>query len=137
MKQAIMLQGGCLCGALRYQTHSMPFDADHCHCSQCRKSAGAVVMSWMDFNTEQVTWLQGQVTEFASSAQIRRGFCQQCGTTMTYRHVDYPQYCTLSIASLDNPNKVQPRSHIYTNEQVSWLTIDDTCQRFKTNKTSN
>ncbi len=51
----MVLQGGCLCGAIRYQTTDMPFDADHCHCNQCRKSTGAVVM----FNTEQVTWLQG------------------------------------------------------------------------------
>ncbi|MGX9462940.1 GFA family protein [Shewanella sp. A14] len=132
----MVLQGGCLCGAVRYQISGVPFDADYCHCSQCRKSTGAVVMSWMDFHREQVTWLQGQVTEFASSSHIRRGFCQQCGTSMTYRHLDYPEFCTLSIASLDEPQNVTPTYHIYTEEQVSWLKIDDICPRYKAGRTT-
>ena len=135
MTQTDLLQGGCLCGAIRYQINGLPFDADHCHCSQCRKSAGAVVMSWMDFHGEQVQWLQGKVTEFASSNDIRRGFCQQCGCSLTYRHINYPEFTTLSIASLDQPNRVQPNYHIYTNEQVSWLSIDDRCRRYKAART--
>lgn len=135
MAQLELLQGGCLCGTIRYQVNGLPFDADHCHCSQCRKSAGAVMMSWMDFCYEQVEWLQGQVTEFASSKDIRRGFCQHCGCSLTYRHLDYPQYVTLSIASLDLPQKVQPTYHIHTDEQVSWLNIDDNCPRYKAGKT--
>ncbi len=84
------LQGGCLCGAIRYHVNGMPFEADHCHCNQCRKSVGAVVMSWMDFHTDKVQWLQGPVTEFASSDNSRRGFCQCFGCSLTYRHLDYP-----------------------------------------------
>lgn len=132
----MVLQGGCLCGAIRYQVNGMPFDADHCHCNQCRKSAGAVVMSWMDFHHEQVQWLQGQVNEFASSENIRRGFCQRCGCSLTYRHLDYPQYTSLSIASLDQPNLVRPTYHIHTDEQVSWLKIDDSCPRYQAGKTA-
>jgi len=37
MAQLEQLPGGCLCGAIRYQVNGLPFDADHCHCSQCRK----------------------------------------------------------------------------------------------------
>ncbi len=28
----MVLQGGCLCGAIRYQATDMPFDADHFYC---------------------------------------------------------------------------------------------------------
>jgi hypothetical protein len=101
-----------------------------CHCRQCQRSSGAVVMSWMDFKVNKVTWLIGTVTEFASSEKIKRGFCQQCGCSLSYRHQDYAEYITLSIASLDNPNLVSPNYHIYTDSQVKWLKIDDNCKRY-------
>ncbi|MGI2148842.1 GFA family protein [Shewanella baltica] len=81
------------------------------------------------FNTIGIR-LKGQVTEFASSELIRRGFCDKCGTSLTYRHIQYPDYSTLSIASLDDANQVQPKYHIYTESQLNWLVIEDNCQRY-------
>lgn len=60
MAQLELLQGGCLCGAIRYQVNGLPFDADHCHCSQCRKSAGAVMISWMDFVMNKFNGYKGK-----------------------------------------------------------------------------
>ncbi|QDF74181.1 MULTISPECIES: GFA family protein [Shewanella] len=125
------LSGGCLCGALRYRVSAEPFDSDYCHCSQCRKSTGAMAACWMDFKTEQVNWLKGTPKEFASSDTIRRGFCDQCGTSISYRSLDYPDYYTLSIASLDNPNAVAPRYHIHTDQQPDWLIISDNLPKYR------
>ncbi|QYJ94387.1 GFA family protein [Shewanella spartinae] len=125
------LQGGCLCGALRYKVSAQPFDSDYCHCSQCQKSTGAMAACWMDFKAEQVTWLQGAPKEYASSDTIRRGFCQQCGTSISYRSTDYPDYYTLSIASLDDTNAVAPRYHIYTDNQPDWLKIADDLPKYR------
>ena len=130
MDTNILLSGGCLCGAIRYEAQGEPFDADYCHCRQCQLSSGAIVMTWMDFNTTQVTWLSGQVTEYHSSESIRRGFCSSCGSSLTYRHTGYPDYQTLSIATLDQPNLVKPKYHIFTDNQAKWLNIDDQCKRY-------
>lgn len=86
--------------------------------------------AWMDFNTEQLTWLCGEPQKYASSKNVYRGFCVKCGSTLTFGDIRYPQYKTLTIASLDDPNLVQPTYHIYTDDQVKWLEINDTCQRF-------
>ncbi|MBQ4889625.1 GFA family protein [Shewanella sp. MMG014] len=123
-------QGGCLCGAIRYQITHRPFDADYCHCSQCQKSSGAVFQAWMDFKVEQVEWIAGKPVEFASSEHVRRGFCQQCGCTISFRDTRHPGYYTLTIGSLDNPNLIHPNYHIHTANQVSWLNILDTCERY-------
>ncbi|RCU50091.1 GFA family protein [Corallincola holothuriorum] len=130
MTDKTQLQGGCLCGAIRYQTSAMPFAADHCHCRQCQKHTGAVVASWMDFKTEQVSWTKGTVNEYPSSEYVRRGFCPDCGSTLTYRDTRHPDYTTMTIATLDKPSQVQPTYHIHTDSQVSWLVIDDDCKRF-------
>ena len=35
------LTGGCLCGALRYETTAKPFKVTYCHCNSCRKATVA------------------------------------------------------------------------------------------------
>ncbi|GGC65465.1 GFA family protein [Undibacterium terreum] len=128
------MNGACHCGAIRYEITGAPFAADFCHCRDCQKTTGAPVGAWMDFKAEQVRWLQGNPTEYASSATIRRGFCPQCGSTLSYRSTAHPQYLTLSITSLDSPDAVRPTYHIYTDSQVKWLTIDDDCERYPKGK---
>ncbi|MCL1144036.1 GFA family protein [Shewanella gaetbuli] len=126
----LTLQGGCLCGALRYHIKGQPFDADYCHCRQCQQSSGAAFMAWMDFKVTQVEWMTAKPREYSSSTQVRRGFCEQCGCSISYRHTEHPQYITLSIATLDNPNWVSPKYHIYCDNQPDWLHLADNCQRY-------
>jgi hypothetical protein len=40
-KEPKTIRGGCLCGAIRYEGIGEPYNVTHCHCEDCRKSAGA------------------------------------------------------------------------------------------------
>jgi len=128
--EPVIMEGGCLCGALRYEVTAKPFDADHCHCRMCQKSTGAVMGSWMDFLVEQVIWLSGKPAEYASSDTTRRGFCSTCGSSISFRDTGYPQYYSLSIASLDDPNLVPVKYHIHTSSQLKWLHIEDNVPKY-------
>jgi len=124
------MEGGCLCGAVRYCVSSSPFAAEYCHCSICQKNSGAPVVSWMDFHTNELTWTKGKPTKYKSSEYVTRGFCKECGSSFSFYDTRHPEYITLTIASLDNPNLVKPIYHIYTDSQLKWLTIDDDLKRF-------
>jgi len=67
---------------------------------------------------------------YKSSKNIRRGFCKECGSSLSFRDTQNSKMITLTIASLDAPSLVEPKLHIYTNSQVEWLTIEDDCKRF-------
>ena len=125
------MKGGCHCGAIRYELSAQPFDADYCHCRDCQRTTGAPVAAWIDFTKEQIHWLHNEPYEYKSSEYIRRGFCPVCGSTMSYRSTRYPDYFTLSITSLDEPDSVRPNYHIHTASQVSWLSIEDDCERYR------
>jgi hypothetical protein len=124
------MEGGCLCGALRYSIFGKAFDSEYCHCRICQKSAGAVVVTWMDFKIEQLTWIKDKPTEYSSSENARRGFCQLCGSSLSFRDERHPDYVSLSTASLDDPNLVRPTYHIFTESQPEWLNIVDDCERY-------
>lgn len=130
------LEGGCLCGLIRYTFTDKPFAADYCHCRICQKSTGSPVAAWMDFKVEHLLWIHEQPSEYASSEYVRRGFCSTCGSTLSFRDVRHPGYITLTIASLDNPNTIQPTYHIYTKEQLEWFQIQDTCIRYPHGQTN-
>lgn len=125
------MKGGCHCGAIRYELSAQPFDADYCHCRDCQRTTGAPVAAWMDFQKEQIRWLGNEPAEYKSSEYIRRGFCPVCGSTMSYRSMRYPDYFTLSITSLDEPDSIRPNYHIHTDSQLSWLSIEDDCERYR------
>ena len=129
------LEGGCLCGAIRYRTSAMPFLAEYCHCRMCQKAAGAAFGNWMDFEADQVVWLKGRPDEYRSSERIYRGFCSDCGSSLTFRSAENPRYLTLTINSLDDPDLVVPNQHIYTASQVAWLDIRDDCVRYEAQRT--
>ncbi len=124
------MKGGCHCGHIRYEISGDPFDADFCHCRDCQVTTGAPVSAWMDYLKGQIQWTAAEPTEYASSETIRRGFCPKCGSSLSYRSTQNPDYLTLSIASLDDPNLCKPNYHIHTDSQLSWLKIDDDCKRY-------
>ncbi|MCP4274343.1 MAG: GFA family protein [Gammaproteobacteria bacterium] len=134
MNTETIIKGGCLCGAIRYSISAPPFEAEYCHCHTCQKSVGSVVVSWVDFYTNQFSWTAGMPAEYQSSENVMRGFCSDCGTSLSFCDSRYPEYITLTTASLDDPDLFEPTYHIYHDSKVKWLTIDDNCDRFTKDK---
>lgn len=126
-----VLQGGCFCGHVRYVTSALPFNVEYCHCRMCQRTAGAVVVNWMDFRREQVTWTGSEQAWYASSEHVLRGFCPVCGCSMSFKDDRHTGYITLTLASLDDPDAIEPTKHIYTESQCRWLNIVDDCERFE------
>ena len=124
------MDGGCLCGAIRYCISGTPLSAEYCHCRMCQKVAGAAFANWLDLRVEQLQWLAENPVEYQSSEHIRRGFCGTCGSTLSFRSTEHPKYIGTTIASLDNPNLVEPSLHIYVESQVAWLSLNDSCDRY-------
>jgi hypothetical protein len=117
-----MAKGGCHCGAVRYEVQGEPKHVALCHCSDCRRSAGAPMVSWAAFAEEDFTLSQGDITVFNSSGSALRGFCPKCGSGLTYRNADYlPGIVDIQSATFDDPNAFAPQAHIQTAERIAWM----------------
>lgn len=116
-------QGGCHCGAVRYEVNGDPQHVALCHCEDCRKSAGAPMVAWAAFAENEFELLQGELRSFNSSGTAMRSFCLTCGTGIAYRNAEYlPGIVDIQAATLDNPDALPAGAHIQTAEQIGWMT---------------
>ena len=122
------LAGGCLCGATRYQISAKPRSADYCHCSMCRRAAGAPVVARLTVANEAFAWTTGEPEVYRSSATAERLFCPKCGTQLALR--DEPDYLDVTLASLDTPEAVRPSYHIWTASRIGWFDTADDLPRY-------
>jgi hypothetical protein len=123
-------EGGCLCGAVRYRISGKPNWVAHCHCQSCRKACGSVVLTWAGYPTDKYEFTQGSPRRNESSKGTWRGFCGDCGTPLTYESERYAGEVHITVGSLDNPDDMPPRGHVFTEDQISWLHIADGLPRF-------
>lgn len=120
-----MLQGGCLCGEVRYEAGDRPFHATICHCSMCRRAAGAPMVAWFSVPLADDRVIAGAPRLFASSDRAERSFCPRCGTPLTFRSADAPGEIDITTASLDDPEAVPPADHTRTSARLGWLRLAD------------
>ena len=116
------LQGGCQCGAVRYEVNGTQQHVALCHCSDCRKSAGAPMVAWAAFAEDEFALLQGDLTTFNSSGTAMRSFCPKCGTGIAYRNDEYlPGIIDIQSATLDDPDTLPAGAHIQVAERIGWM----------------
>ncbi len=121
--------GGCLCGAIRFTAAAPPVTAAFCHCPSCRRAAGAPVVAWAMFRREQLTVLRGTIAYYTSSPGVERGFCAACGTTLTWAADYLPGLIDITIGSLDDPARLPPLMHVWSDDRIDWLQLSDTLPR--------
>ncbi|KAJ6260345.1 hypothetical protein Dda_4571 [Drechslerella dactyloides] len=102
------ISGGCLCKAVRYsiafpEGSWPPQRREICHCTQCRKATGALMAHILTLEPSRITWTceDRSFREYSSSPGVFRGFCQSCGSTLSWRNVSTPTEIDLYVGTLD------------------------------------
>ncbi len=119
------LDGGCLCGGIRYRIASAPHHIGHCHCSMCRRAAGAPMVTWLTLKTQGLAVTKGTPSWYQSSDHGRRAFCPTCGTPLFFTSTRYPRHVDVTAGSLDHPERVAPDRHVYEPDRIPWLVMSD------------
>lgn len=125
-------QGGCQCGAVRYEVSGEPVYTALCHCSDCRKSSGAPMVAWAAFTRDNFNLMQGDVTTFNSSGAAMRSFCPTCGSGVFYRNEqNLPGLVDIQSATLDDPEALVPQIHVQTAERLHWMDSTEDLPKFE------
>ena len=111
--------GGCQCGAVRFRVTGALDDASICHCRMCQKAFGAYYEPLVSTRGAVLEWTRGAPRHFQSSNLVRRGFCADCGTPLTYEYGDGD--VGLSIGALDRPAETAPRVQLASSAELPYF----------------
>lgn len=127
------IQGGCLCGAVRFELTTPPFSAGYCHCTRCqrRTGTGSSISAFIDPGA--LRWLQGEelIRGWLPEADgAEKCFCRDCGAHLYSRSRDGARV-GIRMAAFDGDPGVRPSSRQYVAYAASWEPIpDDGLPRF-------
>jgi hypothetical protein len=127
-------QGGCRCGAIRYEVAAEPMAVMDCHCRDCQYASGgshttAVVVPAAAFKLLKGTpkrWM----SKGDSGQDVGRGFCEVCGTPV----LSYPPGGAIAVikaGTLDDPSWLKVAGALYTKSAQPWAHIDPNKMRFE------
>jgi hypothetical protein len=107
--------GGCQCGAVRFRADALG-RASICYCRMCQKASGGI--GGLLVRAQGLSWTRGALKHFASSNVVRRGFCGDCGTPLTF---EYESGIEISIAALDRPAEIAPTIQLAKHAMLPWV----------------
>jgi hypothetical protein len=115
-------QGGCLCGALRFETHAAPTSVSLCHCRMCAKHTGAPFAMLAVYPAEAVS-ISGETYGYRSSERVDRRGCANCGATVyiTAGSGETVEKIEIYIGAMDEPNAFTPEHEIFDVHRPDWL----------------
>ena len=121
-----------MCGAVRYETMGPPTEVLYCHCESCRRHTGAPVSMFAGFRKNDVRFTKGERKLYASSKGVDRGFCADCGTTLTWEGDggELGQLIEIHMGTLDDPSTLKPSYHIHHDERISWFDVAGKLPRY-------
>ncbi len=133
-EKTMPVTGGCLCGAIRYESTAPPNWVSYCHCRMCQKAYGGLFSLVGEFPGETFRYTQGEPTYYQSSAWLKRGFCANCGSPVDGWFADDPEPGIL-IGTLDHPEDWPPDGrHAGIESKVPWHVITDDLPQIRTDE---
>ena len=126
------ISGGCLCGAVRYESTVEPLITRVCWCRLCQYlGAGSGTVN-VCFQTASFA-VHGAVSDYVSIADsgnvLHRRFCPACGTPMFSAAESRPHLVFARAGTLDDPEIARPAMTIWPATAPSWACIADSLPR--------
>ena len=127
------LEGGCLCGKVRYSADAEPIFVGVCHCTSCQKGSGTAFNTVVAVPKPAVS-MTGKVSTYqgrgdTGKATYRR-FCPECASPVAIEAEVMADVVMIPAGTLDNPGSVQPAMQIYCDSAQPWALLESGIQRF-------
>ena len=120
---ATRFAGGCMCGAVRYESDADPIAMGNCHCRDCQRATGSAFAAAVLVPVNAVS-ISGEVKYYEvvgdSGAIVRRGFCPNCGARLLGKPTASSNLIGIMAGSLDDPSWFRPQADIYTASAQPW-----------------
>jgi hypothetical protein len=129
------LEGGCYCGALRYEATGDPLFKGQCHCRECQYISGGNPNLLMAMPESGFKYTKGAPKAFRRSDldnPVTRDFCADCGTHVLAKAPGVPGAVIIKVGTLDDPAAFgSPQMAIFTIDSQSFHHVPDGIPSFE------
>ena len=127
------IEGGCLCGGVRYRLNVTPKRGSDCHCEDCRRASAAAYVTWCSVPSNALEILSGELRRIFYAERLR-SFASCCGTPLLMQDEVESEWIDVTVASLDVPTAFPPEAVIWTEDKLPWVTLDPNRPAFRRNR---
>jgi len=127
------IEGGCLCGRVRYSAETEPVFVGVCHCTDCQKFSGSAFAAVVALPSPalKVTGTLKCFTKAGDSGKpIHRRFCPECGSGIVDEGEAMPGVAMINVGTLDDKSWVKPAAQIYCDSAQPWVQLGGEMQSF-------
>ncbi len=125
VKVALPIEGGCQCGALRYQIVAAPLMIYACHCTNCQRIAGSAFGLSVTLTEDSLVFTAGEPREVrwrSDAGNERYGtYCGDCGCRIAHGQKPSNGFLSLRAGTFDDASWVAPAAHTWTNSAQPWF----------------
>ena len=127
------IEGGCLCGKVRYSGEAEPIFAGVCHCTNCQKSTGTAFNAVVAVPKPAVSFT-GTVSTYEGRGDtgnaVYKAFCPECGSPVAEEAAVMADVVMIPVGTLDDPGAVKPAMQIYCDSAQPWISLGGERHRF-------
>ena len=127
------MNGGCLCGDVRYSASSDPVVTSICHCQHCQKQTGSAFVQVVAVPNENFT-VAGKLQTFTIAGDSGRNknskFCPRCGSVVLVEAEGFPGMTRIMGGTLDDTSWLNPTIALFGDSAQPWVAITHEMKRF-------
>ena len=127
-----MIEGGCFCGAVRYQIHGALGRASACHCSRCRKAFSSASSAYAEIpDGTKFSWITGEneLTKHTFAADWGLAFCRICGSTLC--GILDGKVHGVTLGTVEGDPGLQIEEHTFVGSKAPWDHIGGDAPQFE------
>jgi hypothetical protein len=124
-KVMLKIQGGCLCGAIRYRSDAEPLMTAVCNCKNCQRQSGSALSVIVALPRGALIMEGAEPASYrdtgASGLAIIRRFCANCGSPILSEPERTPTRDWLKAGTLDDTSWLEPTANFWCDSEQPWL----------------
>ncbi|UXN72384.1 GFA family protein [Devosia sp. A8/3-2] len=122
------VEGGCVCGAVRYRLKASPLAVYNCHCKDCQRSTGGAFQVTMPVKRGDIELIAGTLAAYIVTAdsgrQIAQMSCPTCHTRIWNEPQAAPELIMVRAGTLDDMSWAVPVGNVWADRKQPRVTID-------------
>lgn len=122
-----MVEGQCLCGAVKYHYDGEIEKSIVCYCKHCQMAQGAI-LGWnsaLQKSKFEITRGIKFLKEYFHTPDKARVFCQECGSPVYSYRMDLPDIIRLRLGTVTSGKIPAPIEQAYIQYKPCFLHIDE------------